>query len=151
MPKTKTTYPEPTREKGQRSIDLPDMYINRILPSYSQPGWMEADFWRRAVAGQPFATICRDTLIDKLLALDWKIEPRDGTKRDEYKEEIEYYTRFFEYTGDYEYSEIIEWINKDALDIPFGGAAEVGHEGDDPKGHVVWIELLDGGSLFPTL
>lgn len=150
MPKVKTTYPEPSREKGQRSIDLPDMYINRILPAYSQPLWQEADFWRRAVSGQPFATICRDTLISKLLALDWKIEPRDGTKRDEYKVEIEYYTKFFENTGDYEYAEIIEWINKDALDIPFGGAAELGREGDDPTGHIVWIELLDGGTLFPT-
>lgn len=150
MPKTKTTYPEPSREKGQRSLDLPDMYINRILPAYSQPAWMEADFWRRAVAGQPFATICRDTLIDKLLALEWKIEPRDGTKRDEFKEDIEYYTQFFENTGEIEYAELIEWICKDALDIPFGGAAELGRENDAPDGKVLWIEPLDGGTLFPT-
>jgi len=150
MPKVKTTYPEPDREKGQRSLDLPDIYINRIIPQYSQPQWMEADFWRRAVAGQPFATICRDILIDKILALDWKIEPRDGTKRDEFKEDIDYYTKFFENTGEFEYPEIIEWIGKDALDIPFGAAAEVGHEGDSPTGRVLWLELLDGGTLFPT-
>ncbi len=150
MPKVKTTYPEPTREKGQRSLDLPDIYINRILPQYSQPQWMEADFWRRAVAGQPFATICRDILIDKVLALDWKIEPRDGTKRDEYKEEIDYYTKFFENTGEVEYPELIEWISKDALDIPFGGAVEIGREGDSPDGKVLWVEPLDGGTLFPT-
>jgi hypothetical protein len=150
MPKVKTTYPKPDRQKGQRSVDLPDIYINRIIPAYSQPSWQESDFWRRAVAGQPFATICRDTLIDKILALEWKIEPRDAEERDEYKEEIKYYTKFFENTGDYEYSEIIEWICKDALDIPFGGAAELGYEGDDPSNNLVWIELLDGGSLFPT-
>jgi len=150
MPKVKTTYPEPTREKGQRSLDLPEIYINRILPQYSQPQWMEADFWRRAVAGQPFATVCRDILLDKVLALDWKIEPRDGTKRDEYKSEIEYYTKFFENTGEIEYPELIEWIGKDALDIPFGGAAEVGRENDSPDGKVIWIDPLDGGTLFPT-
>src|SRR3990170_2014593 len=150
MPKVKTTYPKPDGQKGQRSVDFPDIYINRIIPAYSQPSWQEADFWRRAVAGQPFATICRDTLISKMLSLDWKIEPRDADQRDEYKEEIKYYTKFFENTGDYEYSEIIEWVCKDALDIPFGGAAELGYEGDDPNNNLAWIELLDGGSLFPT-
>lgn len=150
MPKVKTTYPEPDRQKGQRSVDLPDVYINRIIPAYSQPQWQESDFWRRAVANQPFAAICRDTLIDKILALEWKIEPRNSEQRDDLKEEIEYYTKFFEDTGDYEYSEIIEWVGKDCLDIPFGGAVEVGRENDDPEGHVVWIELLDGGTLFPT-
>lgn len=150
MPKVKTTYPEPDRQKGQRSLDLPDIYINRILPQYSQPAWGEALFWRRAVAGQPFATICRDILIDKLLALEWKIEPRESDKRDDYKTEIQYYTKFFENTGDYNYTEIIEWVNKDALDLPFGGAAELGYEGDDPNNNLAWIELLDGGTLFPT-
>jgi hypothetical protein len=119
------------------------------LPSYAQPSWAEAEWWRRAVAGQPFATICRDTLISKFLSFDWKIEPRDGDKRDEYKEEIEYYTKFIENTGDYDYPEVIEWLGKDALDIPFGGAAEVGRMGDDPNGQVVWMKLLDGATLFP--
>jgi len=150
MPKVKTTYPDPDKQKGQRSIELPEVYFNRILPQYSQPQWMEAAFWRRAVAGQPFASICRDTLIDKILALDWKIEPRDSEQRDELKDEIDYYTRFFENTGDYKYTEIIEWIGKDCLDIPFGGACEVGREGDEPEGRVRWIELLDGGTLYPT-
>lgn len=150
MPKVKTTYPAPDRQKGQRSIDLPDVYINRILPQYAQPAWGEADFWRRAVAGQPFATICRDILIDKLLALDWKIEPRESDKRDEYKEEIRYYSEFIDSNDDICYTELIEWVNKDALDLPFGGAVELGYEGDDPKNNLAWIEPLDGGTLFPT-
>jgi hypothetical protein len=150
MPKIKTTYPEPTKEKGQRSLELPEIYINRILPAYSQPSWREAQFWRNAVSGQPFASICRDTLIDKILALEWKIEARDATQRDEYKEEIQYYTKFFADTGEIGYTELVEWVCKDALDLPFGGAVEVGHQSDDPQEHVVWIEPLDGGTLFPT-
>lgn len=149
MPRTKNTYPEPTREKGQRSLDLP-LYLDRLVPAFSQPEWLEADKWRSFVARQPFATIFRDTLISNILALDWKIEPKDNDKRDEYKEDIKYYTDFFTNTGDYDYSEIVEWIGKDLLDLPFGGAAELGREGDAPDGKVLWIEPLDGGTLFPT-
>jgi hypothetical protein len=81
--------------------------------------------------------------------LDWKIEPKDSEQRDELEEDIDYYTEFFTYTGKYYYDEIIEWIGRDMLDIPFGGAAELGREGDRPDGKVLWMELLDGGTLFP--
>lgn len=150
MPRVKTTAPEPSREKGQRSLDLPN-YLTRWLPPWNQPQWMEADAWRRLVANQPIVTVCRDTLISNIVALDWKIEPRDSTKRDEYKKEIEYYEKFLHYTGEFDYVDIIEWVGKDFLDIPFGGAVEVGREGDAPNGKVLWIEPLDGGTLFPTL
>jgi hypothetical protein len=150
MPRVKTTAPTPTREKGQRSLQLED-YLQRILPQWRTPEWMLADAWRSAVANQPIATVCRDTLIANLIAMDWKIEAVDSTKRDEYKDEIDYYEDFFRNTGDYDYVEIIEWVVKDALDIPFGGACEVGREGDNPNGRLLWIELLDGGTLFPTL
>lgn len=150
MPRTKTTYPEPTREKGQRSLDLP-LYLDRIIPAFSQPDWLDAQRWRLFVSNQPFATVFRDTLISNILALDWKIEPRENDKRDEYKEDIKYYTKFFEYTGEFDYAEVIEWIGKDALDLPFGGAAEVGRESDEPDGKVLWLDPLDGGTLFPTL
>jgi hypothetical protein len=149
MPKVKKVAPRVSREKGQRSIDLPET-ITRILPPWQNPRkFLEADIWRAIVAQQPTATICREALISSYLSLDWKIEPRDSEKRDELKEEIEYYTTFFEFTGKYYYDEIVEWVGKDLLDIPFGGAAEVGREGDQPEGRVVWIEPLDGGTLFP--
>lgn len=150
MPRTKTTYPEPTREKGQRNLDLP-LYLDRIIPAFSQPEWLEARRWRTFVANQPFATIFRDTLLSNVLSLDWKIEPKDNEKRDEYKEDINYYTDFFNDTGEYDYAELIEWIGKDVLDLPFGGAAEVGREGDSPDGKVLWLDPLDGGTLFPTM
>jgi hypothetical protein len=100
---------------------------------------------------QPVAMDCRETLISNVLSLDWKIEPIDSEQRDELKDTIKYYTKLFTYNGDYDYSEIIEWIGRDLLDLPFGGAAEIGREGDDPTGKVLWINLLDGGTLFPSL
>lgn len=155
MPRTKTTHPAPSREKGQRSIDLPD-YLLRWLPEWKQPKWYNADVWRYIVRAQPIATDCRETLTSNLLALEWKIEPRDSTKRDEYKEDIEYYTDFFEYTGKYDYTEIIEWIAGDYLDIPFGAGVELGWANDtppdeNPNSKLLWILLLDGGTLYPTL
>jgi hypothetical protein len=148
MPKVKTSLPQPTREKGQRSLTLP-AYLDRNIPTWRTPEWLEADIWRAFVANQPTAVICRETLISYILALDWKIEPRDSTKRDEYKSDIDYYTKFFQYTGDYDYVDIIEWVGKDLLDIPFGGVAELGRNAPNEK--LQWIELLDGGTCSPTL
>ena len=150
MARIKTTHPNPSRQKGQRSQSLP-LYINRNFPVWSNPKWLNAEVWRQIVQKQPFAMISKETLIANLESLDWKIEPRDSTKRDEYKDEIDYYTKFFEYTGDYDYSEVIEWIGADLLDIPFGAAVELGREGDSPDGKLLWLELLDGATLFPTL
>jgi len=151
MPKVKTTMPPPSREKGQRSLDLPDIYFNRILPLWRQPEWFHADMWRNVVASQPFAMVAKDTIIQNVLALDWKIEPRDSTQRDELKSDIDYYTKFFENNGNYDYTQIIEWIGSDLLDLPFGAAAELGRQSDDPNGRLIWMKLLDGGTLFPTL
>ena len=149
MPKVKVKTPRVSRERGQRSIDLPEA-LTRILPPWNNPNkFLEANIWRRIVASQPIAVVCRETLISNYLSLDWKIEPKDSEKRDELKSEIEYYTEFFNYTGKHYYDQIIEWIGKDMLDIPFGGAAELGREGDRPDGKVLWLELLDGGTLFP--
>jgi hypothetical protein len=151
MPKTKTTPPRQSREKGQRSLDLPEFFTRILTPWRNPTKYLEADTWRYIVAAQPIAVTCRETLISNFLALEWKIEPKDSEKRDELKEDIEYYTEFFQNTGKYEYDTIIEWIGKDLLDIPFGGAAEVGRLGDKPDGRVLWLELIDGGTLFPTL
>ncbi len=150
MPRTKITQPDVSREKGERNLDLP-LFLYRVLPQWTNPSWVEGYLWRMAVQHQPFAVICRDTLTSNILALDWKIEPKDSEKRDEYKEDIQYYENFFSYTGEYDYTDIVEWIVPDLLDIPFGAAAEVGREGDAPDGKIHWIEPLDGTTLFPTL
>src|SRR3990170_8945114 len=150
MPKVKTRPPQPTKDKGQRSLQLP-IWFHRYLPLWQQPAWYDAEMWRRIVARQPFALACRETLISNYIALDWTIEAKDSTQRDELKDQRDYYTKFLTDTGDYDYVDIIEWIGKDVLDIPFGGCAELGRLGDKPAGELRWIELLDGGTLFPTL
>jgi hypothetical protein len=151
MPRVKQTAPSPTREKGQRSLDPENAFLWRLLPAWLRPQWYNAEMWRAFVLQQPVAMNCRESLISPLSALDWKIDARDSKQRDELKSEIDYYTRFFENTGDMDFIELIEWISQDYLDLPFGAGIEVGREGDDENGRVVWIEPLDGGTLFPTL
>jgi hypothetical protein len=148
MPKVKTTAPRPSREKGQRSLDLPE-FLLRNIPAWRTRKLTDGTTWRNIVDSQPVAGLCREALISNYISLDWKIEPKDSEQRDELKSEIEYYTEFFTNTGDYEYETVVEWIGKDMLDIPFGAAAEVGREGDRPDGKVMWLELIDGSTLFP--
>lgn len=151
MPRTKTTVPVPSRHKGQRSLDEPLYLIRPFFQNWTSPTWITSEVWRNIVTSQQVCLICRETLIGNILSLDWKIEPRDSTQRDELKTEIEYYTKFFEDTGDYDWSEIVEWVTTDLLDLPFGAGVEVGREGDSQEGKVLWLELLDGGTLYPTL
>ena len=143
------TLPAPTVEDGQRSLDLP-IFLHRLIPQWGHPDWMAAERWRTTVKNQPIAMVCRETLIQNILSLDWKIQPRDPEQKDELKEEIKYYTRFLENTGEVEFSNHVEWVAQDLLDLPFGGGAEIGREGDSADGKALWIEPLDAGTLFPT-
>lgn len=148
MARIKTTLPLPSREKNQRSLSI-EPYIDRILPAWGQPDWLDGDVWRRIVARQPIAVICRDTLISNIVSMDWKIEAVDSTLRDELKEEITYYTKLIMYTGEYDYTEMVEWVCKDLLDMPFGGIVELGRY-SEPDGRIAWIKPLDGSTCFPT-
>lgn len=139
----------PTKEKGQRSVDIPTFL--RVLPAWSSPEWINAERWRLVVRDQPVAMICRETLIANIMALDWKVTPKDSNLQDELKKEIEYYTDLIKGNGGIDYSIHTEWIGEDFLDLPFGAGAELGREGDQPEGKVVWFEPLDGATLFPTL
>ena len=154
MPRVKTVVPvKPSREKGQRSLD--DMFIHRIVPAWAQPHWQRAEFWRAVVKQLPVAIDCRETLISYMTSLEWKIEPRDSSMRDELKDDIEYYTQLFESGGDYERSgwdfiKMLEYVLQDALDTPFGGASETIREGDNPDGRVLQIIPIDSATLFPV-
>lgn len=139
----------PTKEKGQRSKDLPAFL--RVLPAWSSPAWINADRWRLVVRDQSIAMICRETLIANIMALDWKITPKDSNLQDELKKEIEYYTNLIKGDGGIDYSLHTEWVGQDFLDLPFGAGTELGREGDQVDGKVVWFEPLDGATLFPTL
>lgn len=149
MPRVKTTVPDVSREKGQRSLDLSNMYLSRILPQWKQPDWLQADAWRYVVANQPFATICREAIIQRTINLDWKIDARDANRRDELKSDIDYYTKLLSNDGSFDWMTRLDWILQDYLDLPFGAACEIGRDNDSPDGKVVWIEPLDGGTLFP--
>lgn len=151
MPRTKTTLPVPSRHKNQRSLDEPLYLIRPFFQNWTSPTWVTSEAWRNVVRSQQICLICRETLIGNILSLDWKIEPRDSTQRDELKTDIQYYTKFFEDTGDFDWSEFVEWVTADLLDLPFGSGIELGHEGDSELGRLLWIELLDGGTLYPTL
>ena len=148
MPRVKKTYPEPSRQKGQRSLD--PIFLNRYLPQWNKPDWLSGNQWRQIVELQPTALVCRDTLISNIANLDWKIEPVDSNQRDELKPDIEYYTNFIENSGELDYVGLVEWIGKDALDLPFGGAVEVIRAYDAPDGKVLWLVPLDGATCFPT-
>lgn len=149
-------YPQPTKEKGQKSIDIDDLFLYRLTPPWSRPSTLPAQVWRNWVMNQPVAMVSRESLVATIISLDWKITPRNSNYKEELEPTIRYYTRLFTRGGDYgslqlDYSGLLEWIVGDLLDTPFGGAAELGRRGNDPSGRVVWIRPLDSGTLYPTL
>ena len=152
MPRVRTTPPKVSREKGQKGITYP-VYLDRVPISfpYGQPERFQGQQWRQAVQMQPVCMDSREYLISSILDLKWKIEPKDSDQRDELKSEIEYYTDLLRAHKEYRFSHIIEWICQDLLDLPFGGVMEMGREGNQPNGRVLWFELLDGATCYPTL
>ena len=141
---------------GQRSAPGGNLlnYLYRIIPAWMNPQWTDAVLWRNFVLSIPVATLCRDTLINGLLDLSWKVAARDPNQQDELKDDIVYYTDLFNQSGydrDVDWSNRIEWLGKDLLDLPFGCAEEIGRENDKPTGRVAWTRLLDAGTLMPTL
>lgn len=148
MARRKTTDPAIQHQPGQISQDLGDFVI-RYVDTWRRPQWVDATAWRAVVEAQPVCTDCRETIISQILSMDWKIDARDSDQRDELKGEIDYYSKLLEYSGELDYVGLIEWLIADYLDIPFGGAVEVGREGDDPEGRVRWLLPLDGATLFP--
>lgn len=149
MPKQPRTV-LPTKEPGQYSEGLPT-YLYRFVPYFGTPDWYEASRWRAFVRNQPIAVLCRDTLISNVNSLDWIISPREPNMRDELKSEIDYYTKLLDNFSGLDFSSHLEVLLQDLLDLPFGGAAEIGREGDRPEGKVRWVLNLDGGTLNPTL
>lgn len=151
MPRIKHTTPEPSREKGQRSLMPENHFLWRLIPSWLRPNWYDADMWRNFVLMQPVAVNCKEALIASTSSLDWKIEPRDSSQRDELRDEIRYYEKLLQNGSGIDFIELMEWIAQDYLDLPFGSGVETIRSPDNETGKVVWIEPLDGGTLFPTL
>ena len=146
------SVPQPSRERGQRSASVSDVYFARIIPSWSQPSALTPNQWRAWVAYQPVAVTCKETMTSNVLDLDWKITPRKSDQRDELRGVINYYEKLLRNAGNsgLDWAGFIEWSLQDLLDLPFGSAWEVGRKGDDPNGRVAWMEPIDGGTLYPT-
>jgi hypothetical protein len=129
-------------------------YLYRVVPAWMGPNWWESQIWRNFVMSVPIAAVCRQTAVSQLTALDWKIVARDSNQTDELKSQIKYYTRLLDNESMYDgldFTGRLEWLGKDLLDLPFGMAAEIGRENDNPGGKVVWIRCLDAGTLMPSL
>jgi DNA-binding ferritin-like protein (Dps family) len=143
----------PTKQPGQKSLDISDAYLARILPVWSRPYLVDGNTWRKIVKAQPIAELFRDTLIMGVTGLDWKISARDSDQQDELRGTIRHYSNLLEKGGHSGIDHVghVEWVCKDLLDIPFGGAAEIGRKNDAPNGRVAWFEPLDGATLYPTL
>ena len=151
---TVTNVPMPTKEQGQRSINITDLFITRWTPPWSRPPSLPAYTWRAWVLNQPIATVCREVLIAMLTGLDWNITARNSDAKKDLEPTIDYYTKLFNHGGYYlgtDWTGLLEWVCGDLLDIPFGGAVEIGRRNDDEKGRAYWLRPLDGGTLYPTL
>lgn len=157
MTKRQPTNLTSTKQPGQVSAVGGQFsnFLFRQMPIWSNPQWLTAAQWREFVRKQPIAVLCRESITNYLISLDWKITAIDSEKQDELKSEIVHYTNLFEKGNTYytsmDFTTHIEWIVKDLFDLPFGAASEIGREGDLPDGKVLWIRPLDAGTLSPTL
>lgn len=143
------SIPEPEEKEGRRGYTtLP--YLRFAGTPYQLFQWSEQSVWRQIVDGQPIATLCRETITERISTIDWRIEPVDTTKRQELASEIKHYTRLFEQNNGYDLTAFNEWVLGDALDLPFGSGVELIYRGDDPNKQLVDFTLLDGATLFPT-
>jgi hypothetical protein len=136
---------------GQRQISVRDAYLTRVLPQWTTPNWTDANLWRRAVRLQPICIAARDTLISYLLGTDYQIEARDSDDTSKYLKDVEYYTDLFQHLDGLDFEVHLDLLCQDILDTPFGGASEIGREGDRPDGKTLWVQHMDSATLFPTL
>jgi len=64
-------------ESKRKTRKYDELYLQRILPQWNTPGWLNGDVWRSIVRRQMLAMICRDTLITQILQLRWEIRATD--------------------------------------------------------------------------
>jgi hypothetical protein len=140
-----------TAPTGQRAVELPS-YLSRVIPSYGYSGWLEASRWRQVVRSQPLAIACRDTLLDNVKNLEWDVVPSDpDTSNDkEIKRAVQYYGDLLERINGGDFDAYIDLMGQDLMDLPFGAAAEIGRENDEPDGPVLWVNHIDAATLFPS-
>jgi len=150
-------------EPKQKSIEIAP-HLQRILPAWITPMWIDAGRWRSVVRNQPVAIICRDRLITYAQALPWEIRATDLSEQKALEPDIKYYRDFvFK-----EFDLLMDLLWQDALDLPIGGNVEVirwpagaiprleidgeTYELTRPweQGHVFRLAFMDGATVFPT-
>jgi len=138
---------QPTNQRAIKPIG----FLNRTLPNWVAPGYLNGDRWRQMVRNQPIAIICRDTLISNVMSMDWSIRQRETqqTKLKRNQDEIDHYTEVFN-KAEGGFDNYCSMILQDTLDLPFGGMGEMGRLNDQPDQPVMWVEHVDGATLFPT-
>lgn len=155
---------------NQKSLQLPN-YLTRIVPQWQTPEWLAANRWRQIVANQPIAAVCRETIINDLIASDFEIRAKDPKEQSKYESDIEAYTDVLEVNIGSGLIGFDFWIEKgiqDLTTLPIGWNNEVVRlgskpgtypsssggqyvfKGENPKGHVFKIVFMDGSTIFPT-
>lgn len=141
-------FPPTEIKEGLRGYTAPFLQFYDF--PYVRRGWSEQSIWRSIVNEQPVAILCRETITETVGTIDWRIEPKDPTKRQELRTEIEYYEKLFQQNNGLDWVSQIEWILGDALDLPFGYGEELIYNGDDPNKRLADFIPLDGATLIPT-
>jgi hypothetical protein len=145
-----------TKQDGQKAVTYEDAFLLRgVSMGWRNPRLYDANAWRLFVKSQMIAVDCKEALKSQVLNLDWKISVRDSNMQDEHAAAVKYYTKLITNSSatysDYDYPATTEFLLDDYLDLPFGGAAEIGRRNDEPNGRVQWVDPLDGATLYPTL
>jgi hypothetical protein len=146
-----TNLPAVEERAGKRGITAPFLWKN-LEPFVWSLNWTDQNVWRRVVQLQPIALLCRETIVERISTMEWRIEPKDPTQRSELQSEIDYYTQLFEYNRNQNFDSTYykEWILGDALDLPFGAGTELIYEEDNPFSRLLDYVPLDGATLYPT-
>lgn len=109
--------------------------------TFLTPNQLQAGQWRQFVASAPVVRSCVQTQIMQITGLDWFIEGED-------EKDKEYFTKVLDSGDDGEGFEVmLSRVVRDTLELPFGGAVEIGQFPDDV---VAWLHHIDGATMVPT-
>lgn len=130
------TTPKPTAIEGPPALfRQPVTFIN--------PASLTGDHWRRMIGGAPIVRACVQTLVMQATGLSWSIQGDD-------EEAKAYFTKLLETADTHDgggWEVFSSRVLKDTLEVPFGGAAEIG---TFPDGVVAWLSHVDGATMVPT-
>lgn len=129
-------------------------YLTRMMSPFKNPTWVDGNAWRNAVRSQPVFPICRDNIIQRLLAMEWTILVKGNKSRAQFQPDIDYYTKLIEHADENDYGTFLDKVFQDALDTPFGGICEITYweneKNMDGTPRVYGIYHVDSATCSPT-